>query len=57
MSNGKGSEYKGVWKQKDGWSAHIMVKGEKKYLGTYKIEEHAAIAYLLAKSEAKLNDE
>lgn len=57
MASSKGSDYPGVWKVDGGFSAHIMVKGEKKYLGTYKIEEHAAMAYILAKLEAKLNEQ
>ena len=57
MSNGKGSNYPGVWREDDGWSAIIRIKGERIYLGTFKIEENAAITYLIAKSEAKLNDE
>ena len=57
MSNGKGSIYPGVWKNDEGWGAYITIKGEQKHIGTFKIEENAAIAYLIAKSEAKLNDE
>ena len=57
MGNGKGSIYPGVWKEGNKWSAYIRIKGENKNLGTFRIEEHAAIAYLLAKTEAKLNNE
>lgn len=34
--------------------AYIRIKGKKKNLRLFKIEERAAIAYLLAKSEEKL---
>ncbi len=57
MVNSKGSEYHGVWKEGNMWSAYITIKGEQKKLGTFKIEENAAISYLIAKMEAKLNEE
>lgn len=57
MVNNKGSDYHGVWKAGKEWGAYITIKGEQKHLGNFKIEEHAAIAYLLAKCEAKLNNE
>ena len=47
MVNSKGSDYHGVWKAGNEWGAYITVKGEHKHLGNFKIEEHAAIAYLL----------
>lgn len=57
MGKGKQSKYPGVWKWKEGWNAWITIKGEDKLLGTFKLEEHAAIVYLLAKSEIKLKEE
>lgn len=57
MVNSKGSDYHGVWKKGEKWNAYITINGEEKHLGSFKIEEHAAIAYLLAKCEVKLNNE
>ena len=57
MASSKGSDYPGVWKKDGYWSAHITIKGKQKHLGRYKIEEHAAMAYILAKLEAKQIDE
>ncbi|MDP3035686.1 MAG: hypothetical protein Q8M97_11370 [Methanobacteriaceae archaeon] len=54
MVNSKGSEYPGVWKEGEEWGSYIMIKGENIHLGDFKIEEHAAMAYLMAKSESKL---
>ncbi|MDP2836368.1 MAG: hypothetical protein Q8N97_05245 [Methanobacteriaceae archaeon] len=56
MVNSKGSEYPGVYKEDEGWSAYITINGEQKCLGVFKIEENAAITYLVAKSEAKLKN-
>lgn len=57
MGKGKQSKYPGVWKGNERWNAWITINGEDKLLGTFKLEEHAAIAYLLAKSEIKLKEE
>ena len=50
----KGSKYPGVWKDGEKWSAIIDIDNEQLFLGTFKMEEHAAIAYLMAKAESKL---
>lgn len=39
------SKYKGVCKNGPGWQATICHKGKNIYLGTYKTQEQAAIAY------------
>lgn len=50
LRNGKGhrdsgSMFRGVSKYKNGWRAQIFVNGKVVYLGTYKTEHEAAIAY------------
>lgn len=41
------SKYKGVYKdnERGGWAAQITIDGKKKFIGRYKIEEDAAVAY------------
>lgn len=41
----KGKKYKGIWKNYNSWTAQIEIKGQYKYLGTYKDPESAARAY------------
>jgi hypothetical protein len=39
------SRYKGVSRVNEGWTAKIQYEGRKKHLGTFSIEEEAAVAY------------
>lgn len=39
------SKYKGVTKRKNGWEANIAFNNKRKYLGNFKTEIEAAIAY------------
>ena len=52
--NDNKSVYPGVWKVGEKWSAHLMINKERIELRTFKIEKHAAMAYLIAKAESKL---
>ena len=42
------SKYRGVYKQNNSWIASVTINGRSKYLGTFKNELHAAIAYNIA---------
>lgn len=62
-SKGKSSQYKGVaWNAKDSvWMSYVTHEGKRTYLGTYKNERDAVIAYnvgakLLHGEFARLND-
>ncbi len=53
----KDSKYPGVTRKGDKWAAYITMDGVEVLLGNFISEEHAAMAYLIAKMEMKLQKE
>lgn len=49
---GASSQYKGVSKKGDKWIARIKLEGKLKYIGTYKTEKEAGLAYNARAKEA-----